>query len=137
MIPTDFFTKELSNIDLNIAISQAIAENENYITDQTRTMLRSGFDAYGKSLGEYSDSYAAYKGKKAPVDLLDTGAFQNSFKAVTYDNYMEINATDSKTEKITTNYGDAILGLDVKGVQNSGEQIKGDFIDNCRKQIGL
>jgi hypothetical protein len=47
------------------------------------------------------------------VDLRNTGAFYQSITVEVTDDTVEIDAKDSKTEKLQTKYGKLILGLTI------------------------
>jgi len=63
----------------------------------------------GKS--EYSPSYAKVKGKKSPIDLHKTGAFQNDLFIDIRTDIFVIDSLDPKTDKLLKQFGPDIFGL--------------------------
>jgi hypothetical protein len=122
MIPENFFSARIENVDVHNIINRAIEANEDYISDQVTNQLDKGLDGEGGDLGEYRNY--EYKNRWDPVDLKLTGAFRKSIYPELHEDYIEMNASDPKTEKLTERYGDAILDLGEEGVNNTIEILK-------------
>ena len=61
---------------------------------------------------QYSPGYAKRKGKSSPIDLRDTGAFQDAtFIHVEDQQTFTVDSADSKSGKLQENYGTQIFGL--------------------------
>jgi len=133
VIKENFFTERLSKVDINSIIGRAVESNSDYISDQLTKHYDKGEDGKGASLGKYKDFN--YKNRFEPIDLKLTGAYRKSIAPKNYGEYFEMNATDSKTEKLVTQFGENILSLSKEDVKNIGEFIKPDIIKDFRNEL--
>jgi hypothetical protein len=117
MLPENFFTRIFEAIDLKDVMKSAINNKAAEISKLVKDQLHEGLNGNGKSLGEYANY--EYKGRWSPVDLFLTGNFYKGLAPVTYDQFFEMTDSDSKTEKLTTWYGDAILDLSEEHVETT------------------
>ena len=120
-------------VDVNKIIDHSIASNEHEISDLNREQLNKGLTANGRDLGEYRNF--GYKGRLRPVDLRDTGAFQEKIFAVPFQDKLELIGTDEKTDKLQDKYGDDIIGLSDEALDHTKELIKEDMILDVRNAI--
>ena len=75
---------------------------------------------------QYSPGYAKKKGKSKPIDLFDTGAFNEGVFAQASDKGLTIDSSDDKSTKLQTNYGKEIFGF--------GTGAKVDYLPVLRKK---
>ncbi|MBD2705515.1 hypothetical protein IC229_33195 [Spirosoma sp. BT702] len=111
----------------------AVERHEDEITEFNREQLDKGLDSDGRSLGSYASR--KYKGRLRPVDLLDTGAFRGSFNVDAQTGGFVVDATDSKTQKLTAKYGKAILGVSDENKPAIGEWIKDELISEIEQEL--
>lgn len=117
MLNENFFTRIFEAIDLKEVMKKAINNKAAEISKLVKDQLQLGLDGNGKSLGEYARY--DYKGRWSPVDLFLEGNFYKGIAPATYDQFFEMTDSDSKTEKLTTWYGDAILDLSEEHVDQT------------------
>jgi hypothetical protein len=115
------FQKYLQTFGQKIKILPNVAEatvldvidsNSTILENLNRKQLREGIRADGTEIKPYYRNIL-YKGRLRPVDLRNTGAFYQSITVEVTDDTVEIDAKDSKTEKLQTKYGKLILGLTI------------------------
>jgi hypothetical protein len=133
MIPANFFIAPLAAVDLNDVIKRSIDNNADLISDLIGHQLDQGLDGQGKDLGEYANF--EYKGRWSPVDLKLTGAFRQSIVPGTYKDFFEMTASDPKTEKLTTWYGEAIIDLSDEAIDKTKEYIIDDMIKITEEEM--
>lgn len=133
---TDVFKRlaeRIRKVDVAKIIDHSIASNEHEISDLNREQLNKGLRADGKDLGEYKN--IGYKGRLRPVDLRDTGAFQEKIFAVPFQDKLELIGRDDKTEMLQDKYGDDIIGLSEEALEHTTEIIKIDMVNDVRDTI--
>lgn len=123
--------KAAEKLDINYLIELAFIESSPKFLDLQREQLNAGLRndekfIYNIETGsdEYSHSYAKVKGKKKPIDLNKTGAWQDDLFVDVREQELYIASMDSKDELLNTNYGEQILGL--------GDKKKTEFIPILR-----
>lgn len=97
-------------------IMHAYKDTEGELIDLNRSQMMDGSTATGKNIGEYSaftKEIKAAKGQQTQwVTLFDEGDFQRAMKIETLnEQFVTINSSDWKTEKLTNKYGNDIFGL--------------------------
>jgi hypothetical protein len=123
------------------AILAIILKHAHRAIDLNIEQLMNGIDAEGRSLGEYkSAAYAEFKRSLNPrgvVDLRLTGDWQDEMylEADKFPVYM--NSSNWKTLKLTTDFGENILGLTQENKQKFLEAIKEDIIAYYRSLFQL
>ena len=132
--PLDVLDRMLSKINIFQSIDYTININKDKLIKANQDYLRRGQDSKGISLGEYANF--KYKKRFEPVDLYLTGDFYSSFDVISNNGKVDVVASDWKTDKLKSKYGDNILG-----VPNDYEVLRGSFLDgiifNTRKQLGI
>ena len=87
-------------------------------------------------LKEYaSETYARMKASLNPkgvTDLKLTGDFHRSFVAITEKFPVLFSASNSKTDKLVTKYGENIFGLDEESKTILSKTIQPDIVDHYR-----
>lgn len=109
----------LEKVDLSYLISLALINSrEEFIRLQQEQMLRGeredGRPIFNLQTGrdQYSPGYAKRKGRSKPIDLRDTGAFQDRIFLVSENgDTFTVDSADSKSGKLQENYGKQIFGL--------------------------
>lgn len=82
------------------------------IEEMNREQLREGERSDGSFLPNYSyNTTQRNPNKQGRIKLLDTGAFYKSIFAAANLGILEIDAKDSKTELLKSEYGELIVGL--------------------------
>ena len=125
MIPGNFFSGRIENINMHDIINRAIEVNRDIIADQNTNQLDKGLDSEGNDLGEYSNF--DYKNRWKPVDLKLTGDFRKSINPSVGSDSFSLDASDWKTTMLKKRYGNSILGLSKEGVEVTCEFIKEDM----------
>lgn len=120
MIIFENMIKHFKAIDLNTIVLNVVSENENVIIDLNAEvqLFEEGITSKGVSIASfapYSPVTVQIKMAKGQptnrVTLRDEGDFQSSFFVYIGADYFQIMASDWKTEKLTFEYGDDIMGL--------------------------
>ncbi len=93
-------------------VLDVIDSNSTILENLNRKQLRQGIRSDGTEIKPYYRNIL-YKGRLRPVDLRNTGAFYQSITVEVTDDTVEIDAKDSKTEKLQAKYGKLILGLTI------------------------
>ena len=109
----------VEGIDMNYLIAESLYQSgDDFVRLQREQMLRGeredGQPIFNVKTGsdQYSKSYAKRKGKSAPIDLYDTGAFQSDiFLQINDPAVFIVDSGDSKSGKLQENYGREIFGL--------------------------
>lgn len=112
---------------------KALQANAEGIAELNREQLEKGLDSENKDLGIYRDF--AYKNRFRPVDLKLTGDFHRSIKPEFASESFNMVATDEKTEKLQDKYGDDIIGLSDKSIEELGTDIIGQVQYELRKEL--
>ena len=105
----NFFTQRIGEVDLKSLLFKAIEKNQDVFNDQNTIQLDKGLDSFGNDLGEYANFN--YKDRWRPVDLNLTGKFRRSIYAKPFEDRIEMEASDSKAERLAQWYGDGIVRL--------------------------
>lgn len=99
-------------------IDQAFYESADVLIRLQKEQLFSGERSDGDQIFNvktgseyYSPSYARVKGKEEPIDLKRTGNFYDGIKTSEESEGLFITSDDTKTKKLTENYGEEIFGL--------------------------
>lgn len=124
-----------SRINIPYLVSLSLVQSSEEYVRLQQEQMRSGVREDGKPIfnlktgsDEYSPGYAKYKGKKKPIDLHDTGAFQSDiFLHVDDTTKFIVDSADSKSGKLQDNYGTKIFGLN--------EQKKVEFKPVAQKNL--
>ena len=127
------FSDRLKAIAYAQLMKESIKEHEAEISDLNTEQMNQGVKGDGTEIGQYAN--LAYKGRLKPVDLYDTGSFQDKVYVEIYDDVFEMNSSDSKTEKLINKYGEKILDLTDQNKSNTAELIKPTFIEKVRGQL--
>ncbi|GGG97315.1 hypothetical protein [Pedobacter zeae] len=127
------FSERLRAIGYNEILKESIKQHEAEIADLNTEQMNKGIKGDGTEIGEYAN--IAYKGRLKPVDLYDTGSFHEKVYVELYDNAMEMNSKDSKTEKLIKKYGEGILDLTDENVRNTAEIVKSTMIEKVRQKL--
>ena len=119
--------------DKNLA-KEFVEQNKSFVLDLNRKQLRSGVRSDDTEVTPYYANLQ-YKGRRAPVDLLLTGAFYGSFKIKIGDTGFEIFATDAKDMKLRNKYGQEILGLGSSSIYELKVEIEKDSLKELKRLI--
>lgn len=108
----------LLKLDLNKLGSSALDETRDYYLDLNREQMSAGYSRYDERIGVYaSPAYERLKASMNPiaggwVDLKLTGFFQNMmYLKLVSDKKFEVGSQDSKSDELTSKYGDSIFYL--------------------------
>ena len=94
----------------------AINKTKGVIEDLNRERMNKGKRSDGTIMPFYSQRSINEFGKTpGPIKLLDTGSFQTKLFVHVDSIAFITDSTDSKSEMLQTNYGEAIFGLDKEG----------------------
>jgi len=117
------------------AVADAVGDQREDIAHLIEQQLDKGEDGQGKDLGQYAS--IKYKGFLRPVNLKRTGAFRRAIDVIPDARSLHIVDLDSKTEKLTTRYGAAILELSTDSEAKAAHIIEPNVIDNINKQLSI
>jgi hypothetical protein len=123
----------LSRIDGNFAVAEAINENKEVVLQPNDAQLDKGLDSKGVDLGEYKNF--KYKGRFRPVDLLLTGEFRDEEDVITDNTEFIYIDTDPKTESLMTRYGENIIGLPDTEFESTAQRLAPFVINQLERQI--
>ena len=138
------FANRLSKLNVEGLKVRAVENKAALIEDLQRKQFRQGQDAQGVSLKPYrSDSYARYKGSLstyyAPMgtpDLYLSGDFARGIKMKLTGNEYFLDSSDSKSDKLTSKYGD-IWGLNGTTLPQAKVNVTNEFNKLVRQQLGI
>lgn len=121
-------------------ILDIVADNETLLVDLNTSQLMEGRDSDNAQLKEYqSESYARMKASLNPrrvTDLNLSGDFHKSFVAITDRWPVLFSASDSKTDKLVTKYGENIFGLNDKSLNIlSKDYLKNSILEYYRTGV--
>ncbi len=110
---------KVQDFDIETELDKIIKDNEHVFVDANTEMLYSGIDSEGNSLGEYSPKTIDYKLKPGDHDhkidnitLKDLGDFYSGKSIIKENRDWTIISKDWKQEKLETDFGKAINGID-------------------------
>lgn len=107
------------------------------LLNYNKGQLAKGIKRDGKLITPFYASIF-YKGRIAPVDLKNTGAFYRSFKVSIIDSkdvFIHIFATDAKTPKLEFKYSEKIFGLTESNIEKFVEDFKQYFLNEIERII--
>src|SRR4051812_30880574 len=96
----DLFMKPFDKANPLTALQQSILTNHQEILDLNRDQLDAGEDAEGNDLGDYSDWYANIKGRRAPIDLKQSGDYRDNMYLVIDENGTDVRSHDRKEDEL-------------------------------------
>lgn len=135
----EIFVNRLAAADPLQALTLAISQNERELLDLNKQQLAEGKDAEGSDMGEYSDMWAAYKGRYSPIDLKDTGDYQASMYLVVDREATHVRSRDEKEEKlkkyVLKKTGNEPLGISKEQIMKFMRIIREDFQNNFKKEL--
>lgn len=108
--------RRLSGFDIGNEVRESIIETQDAITELNRGQMFIGKRSDGSEITPtYSDLTIILKEEKGQpsdrVTLKDTGDFWDSLTVDVDSDTFTMDATDSKTDRLSKKYGDKILGL--------------------------
>lgn len=118
---------------------QSIRDNEQQATNANTDQLFSGVDSLGFELPPYSKRSVQVFGKpEGPIRLFDTGNFYRGFFIKAKQFPIEIDSTDSKTNKLVVNFGLDIFGLTKANLEDfSRSYVLPTLQEKIRSFLGL
>jgi hypothetical protein len=132
----------VEKVDMQYEAETALLETRPEFLAQQREQLLSGLrsddqNIYNIKTGRdyYSDSYTKVKGKRSPIDLYRTGEWSRGIFVDVRSEFIIIDSTDSKQEKLTSTYGEEILGLGTRATENYMPDLEDTFSDNMEKRL--
>ena len=140
-------SKRVKSFDFEKAILKVVKDNDNVILDfNTDSQLgEKGIDSKGNVLpGPYApftiDSkrgLSGFGGVTDHITLYHTGDFHESFIVKASNFPIEIDATDSKTSELKSDWGEDIFGLTQESQSEFNEQVLDDIQETLKKGIGI
>lgn len=104
---------------------KAIDSQAPEMEEMNRRQLDQGLKSDGTRLPAYAPRTKKIKAilgqQTAPMNLRDTGSFQDHIKAKKYGKFLELQSDDVKEGKLVETYGEAILGLTEENEARIGE----------------
>lgn len=126
----------INRLDLNKATEVALKARQEDISDLNRNQLAIGMRADLSFLPPYSATSVNKFGKPpGKIKLFDTGAFYDGIKPEFAKTEFVMDGTDSKTEMLKADYGDAILGLSDYSIGELAQDSLGQIQFELRQQI--
>lgn len=130
--------RRLSGLDINQEVRESIVDTKDAIKTLNQGQLFIGKRADDSYIyPDYTELTKAIKEAKGQpfdrVTLEDTGAFYDSIQIDVKSDTFDIDATDSKTNKLTKKYGEKILGLSKES--KSEEYIPLYFFPELKRRI--
>jgi hypothetical protein len=135
MSPSEAIEK-MKSFDVERAIELAATSQDFLLSvaKANRMQLKMGLKSDGERIGKYrSKPYAEKKNSMnglagmGNVDLILTGAFEKGIFAQSEGDTLEIGSTDTKTEMLTTKYGEEIFGLMDDSIQDVTPILQKEF----------
>lgn len=138
--------KSFQSLNMEQATVKAIEATEGDMIKRNQLQLNIfGMDSKGNTLKPYFDrEYATYKYEINPLpgfgipDLELSGQFYSGFYATVKGTKIEFGSTDSKTGKLTKQYGKNIFGLTTDNVDEyATETLRPKVVEYVEKITGL
>lgn len=135
--------KRFEALNAQTIAQQALEAQEENLLEHNQAQMWDGTDSKGYGISpEYSALTVQIKTEKGqPTDrvtLYDTGAFYESQYVEVQQDYLNIYAKDSKTQKIVRKYGKEIFGLSAPYKSNFiKEHLRPEFQLRVQQIIGL
>lgn len=143
----DDYVSKLSSVSedtLDASLLAIVDRNKSSALDMNISQLFAGRDSKDGNLVQYrSDSYAKFKNNLNPKpgfgnpDLKLTGEFYQGFFADTSKFPVIFSSNDSKTEKLLSQYGEDIFGLDQSNLEEFRQEIKPQVQEAFRSFLQL
>ena len=116
----------------------AILKTKGVVEDLNRDRMNKGKRADGSIMPFYSQRSVNEFGKTpGPIKLLDTGSFQAKIFVHVDSTSIITDSSDSKSEMLQTNYGEAIFGLDKEGKKEYVQELRPVFVKQVRSKLML
>ncbi len=118
--------------------------NDDDVIEANQNSLEQGIRPDGKEFEPYSEvtleikrANGGFISQSGRIALKDTGSFFDSMRVVKKDTFAEITATDSKTSMLVGGYGEEILDVPESEKQPILDKSRPNYIENCKKFLGL
>lgn len=130
----------LTSIDIAAMVKASVEAHKAEIEDLNTDQLNAGLSANGQRITPpYVPFTVAIKqAKNQPSDrvtLKDEGDFHKSIFVKTHQNAFEMDATDPKTPALVGKYGEAILGLTDRNIDEASEIIEETLVKQFEQKI--
>lgn len=113
--------RKLEKVDILKSAREAMVETEEEATEQQAEQMNRGQDSTGTAItnhltgsDRYSPGYAAYKGFFRPINLRDTGAYQENLHMDVRGMIFKMYSTDWKNKMLDETYRPLGLGVEAK-----------------------
>jgi hypothetical protein len=137
----DIFMSRLERFRPLPAMQEAIVKNADDILDINRRQLEQGEDAAGVDMGDYSNWYADYKGRKNPIDLKDTGSYHSNMYLEIDNKETRIRNRDQKEASLNKYVKKRTqgqpLGIKKENIPFMVAAVRPEFIADFKRTIGL
>lgn len=126
------FADAIARIKTKEILLESVQESSELALDLNRQQLiAESVDSKGKKLGVYSSSN---KKKFGPIDLLDTGAFQEGMFVNSTKLPIFIDSKDNKTGILEVRYG-PVLGLTAQNEKDYASEVKKIYVKKVHAVI--
>lgn len=130
----------LKSIDIIALVKTSVEAHKAEIEDLNIDQLNAGQDATGSQITPpYVPFTIVHKqAKNQPTDcvtLKDEGGFHKSIFVETHQNAFEMNATDPKTAALVGKYGEEILGLTDRNIDETAEIIEETLVKSFEQKF--
>lgn len=132
--------RKLEKVDILKSAREAMVATEEEATEQQAEQMNRGEDATGGNItnyetgsDRYSPGYAAYKGFFRPINLRDTGDYQERLHMDVRGMIFKMYSTDWKNKMLDERYRP--LGLGVEAKNKYIVSLRPVFIDKISKQL--
>ncbi|WP_428668104.1 hypothetical protein [Runella sp.] len=130
----------LKSIDIAVLVKASVEAHKAEIEDLNIEQLNAGQDATGHAI---TPPYVPFtiihkQAKNQPTDrvtLKDEGSFHKSIFVKTHQNAFEMDATDPKTAALVGKYGEEILGLTDKNIDETAEIIEETLVKSFEQKF--
>jgi hypothetical protein len=143
-VQLDQLQKRLSKFDFEKELLRIVQENDNVAIDLNTDsqLFDKGIDSRGNLLpGPYAPFTIDIKGLKGqPTDritLRDTGDFHDSFFMDAGSFPIKIDASDSKTSELKSDWGEDIFGLTDESLEEFRKHILPEIRDSIKRATGI
>lgn len=132
----------MRSFNINDLIKLVLGNNKDYIVALNKLQLLAGKNIDNNMITPFYTPFTVEMKKKKgdPYDrvtLLDTGGFYNSVFVDVFDSSLEIDATDSKTQKLKDKYAKTVdfFGLTDESIIKAQDRLLPELANEVEKKI--
>lgn len=129
----------LTSLDIKAMVKASVEAHTAEIEDLNTDQLNAGLNAEGQRITPpyvpFTVAVKQAKGQPTYPTMKDEGDFHRSIFVKTHQNAFEMDAADPKTARLIDKYGEEILGLTNKNIDEASEIIEDTLVKIFEQKI--